>query len=457
MRRFSLLTALLLAGCAFSPDLPKLPGRGELPLSTAIDRAYEDVLAAPADPAANGDLAMALHRFEDFLHAEIFYQRARILAPEEFRWLYYTGAVQISQNKYSPAMATLRRALTVNPEYLPARVRLLRIAFRTGSLAECEQQSRELLSRPEVASLAAYWLGRSLVKRGRYEEAIEHLRNACESYPDFGAAHSCWGYASSQLADQRTAREQFRLADQHRFQAPSIDDPLLAAIGPDFAHPNDLLLRAYKLELQGNYKEAGRLYRRLLHLDPRSVEAASRLIRIATAEGKYEEAHAHWEAVMGWDDRQADAHTALGLLLLRQKRFQEARTAFERALNINPYQPEALANLGHLMDKYEQGKEAERLFRMAIDIRPGYRDAHLYLGALLVDSGRASAAAKEFAAVTAVQDGRTPELLYQLSAIYVRAGDRRRAFECLRRAHELARQYGQMSLADRIEKENRFF
>lgn len=451
------MAVLLLAGCAFSPDLPELPERGELPLSSAIDRAYEDVLTTPADAAANGDLAMALHRFEDFPHAEIFYRRAHMLAPEEFRWLYYTGVVQISQNKYSPAMATLRRARTVKPEYLPARLRLLRIAFRTGSFAECEQQSRELLSQPAASPQASYWLGRSLVERGRYDDALEPLRYACERYPDFGAAHWYWGYASAQLDDQRTAREQFRLADQHRFQAPTIEDPLLAAIGKDFANLNGLLLRAYKLERESDYEGAGRLYRRVLHIDPRSTAAESRLIRIATAEGKYDEAQAHWKAVMRWDKRQADAHTAHGLLLLREERFQEARAAFERALKINPYQPEALANLGHLMDKYEQGREAERLFRTAIEIRPGYREAHLYLGALLVDTGRASEAARQFAAVTGIQDRRTPELLYRLSAIYVRAGNRRRALECLRRAHDLAREYGQVSLADRIEKERRFF
>jgi len=456
--RLWLISAFTLLGaCSFSPALPALPERASLPLSSAVDRAYEEVLAAPADPAANGDLAASLHRLGSFEYAETAYQRAFLLDPENFRWLYLIGSVQASQDNYAPAAASLRHALRVEPSYLPAKLQLAALALRMGAPAETERLCREILEGEAGRAEAAYWLGRAQAEGSRFADAIESYRLACESFPAFGEAHWHWGFAASRLSDQDAAQEHFTLSVRHKFETPELDDPVLGGIRGEPTRAVQLLREAYLLEERGADEEARRAYLETLQLDPRMDAAHARLIRLENERGVRKQVIQHYEEALRLNPLQDDAHSNFGFFLLGEERFQEARRSFEQALKLNPYHPEALTHLGSLMDRYEQPEEAERNFRLAIQTRPDYREARFRLGSLLNATGRRGEAVEQFQAVASVEDRKTPMLLYRLSAEYVRAGDRQAAFNCLRRAHELAKEYGQLDLADRIQNERRFF
>src|SRR5437773_2051258 len=105
------------------PDLPQIVYEQFPPEEhDQLEKAYSAVKANPNDATLNGNLGMVFeaHNPAD-PEAEICYRRAHLLDPSAFRWGYYLGLVLAAEGKYEEAVVTLRDALRIDPEYLPAR------------------------------------------------------------------------------------------------------------------------------------------------------------------------------------------------------------------------------------------------------------------------------------------------------------------------------------------------
>jgi len=241
------------------------------------------------------------------------------------------------------------------------------------------------------------------------------------------------------------------LADHNKFIAPQVADPLLAEAVGDTYRVIDLLAIGYTQETDGRFKDALESYRDVLRVDPGSDAAHARLVSVYAHSGEAAEAIRNYQAAKELNPEQADAYAGYGYLLLELERYQEAESTLEHALRLNPYHPEALVSRGLLLERSGKHDLAEAVYRKAAKCRPGYRDAHLGLGRALLQARRYEEAFAEFQAVVEREDERTPELYYELSSLYTMAGDRARAAECLRKAHELASKYGQAKLMDTIE------
>ena len=94
------------------------------------------------------------------------------------------GALYAALRKDSEAEAEFRRALELQPAYVPARVNLAQFLAETGREAEGAallDEGLELLpGQPDLNSAR----GLSLVRQGRYEESVEPLRLAAEGAPE---------------------------------------------------------------------------------------------------------------------------------------------------------------------------------------------------------------------------------------------------------------------------------
>src|SRR6266567_688627 len=133
MRRWSgavMLTLGLWVGALASqttrlPDLPKLVTANFLPeVRSQVQLAYDAARERPQDAEAAGKLGMLLDLYDRPEQASVCYERAHQLDATSFRWLYYLGSLLAKQRKHSEAAATLQAALRLNPDYLPARLKL---------------------------------------------------------------------------------------------------------------------------------------------------------------------------------------------------------------------------------------------------------------------------------------------------------------------------------------------
>ena len=129
---------------------------------------------------ATGRVAMILQCYELYPLAFPWYERARALDREPFRWVYYLATAHAATGE-DPASLTslLREAVRLKPDYLPARLRLSEALLAQGYSPEVLATAQELVQRAPQSARAHYLAGRAQESAGNLEPAAEHYRKAC--------------------------------------------------------------------------------------------------------------------------------------------------------------------------------------------------------------------------------------------------------------------------------------
>ena len=300
-----LLTCFAEAACARgSPaPLPKLP---ELvldglprPVGLRIRSAYESARRSDADPEANGRLGQILHAYEQLEAAAVCYQRAHLLDPGAFRWLYYLGSVQASALQHTKAAATLREALKLEPKNVAARVQLGKSLLGSGELAAAGELYASLSrERPSMAEVQ-YGLARTMAAQGRKQEAVEHYRAACKLMPDYGPAHYGLGLALRDLGAGTEAEKHLALYQRYQNNSPEMDDPLLREVQAlRSGDALEALRRGVQLESKGQLEQSVREQERSLEIDPSLLQAHINLVALYGRMGQPARAGEHFRKAL---------------------------------------------------------------------------------------------------------------------------------------------------------------
>src|SRR5690242_11341990 len=173
-----------------TPEIPQVNITG-LPRETQdqVAKAYAAARKQPQDADAVGKLGMLLdayHRSED---AALCYRRAHLLAPAAFKWLYYWGSLLLRERKTAEALPILTSALQLEPEYLPARLKMGDALLGAGKTEEAGKIYEGILKDYPDTAEAYYGLGRVKAAMRNQAEAAELYRQACQLFPAYGAAH----------------------------------------------------------------------------------------------------------------------------------------------------------------------------------------------------------------------------------------------------------------------------
>lgn len=436
------------------PDLPQI-NLSEFPpvIREQVGKAYEAARAHPRDGEANGDLGMLLDLYKRREFAATCYERAHHLDPKSFRWLYYLGTLRTEQGDRESATAAFREALRLQPDYLPARLKLAESLLTSGHLEEAGRMYEAIIrDHPKVAE-AYYGLGRIRTAKGDLPEAVESYKKACELFPAYGAAHYALARAYRRLHDIPRSEEQLKLHDANQTLVPPIQDPLRDALRALDRGPASILQRGIQLEEAGRIKDAIAAHLEALKLDPGLALAHANLIILYGKTNQPEKAEEHYREAIRLNPNLADAHYNYGVLLMGQGKMVEAEKAFRRALEANPVYAEAYNNLGVVLERQGKLDEALQCFEKAVERRPNYRLAHFHIGRILANRKQYAEAIAHFKKTLTSEDAYTPTYLYALAATYARAGDKQDALTYGRRARDAAASFGQTQLRDRIEKD----
>ena len=115
---------------------------------------------SPTDAAAVGAFGRALHAWEQWSSAHEVYARAAALAPRAFEWRYLDAVVLQRLARHADAATRLREALSLSPDYLPARVKLAEALLESGDLEESKTLFLALVDEPAARPAAEVGLGR---------------------------------------------------------------------------------------------------------------------------------------------------------------------------------------------------------------------------------------------------------------------------------------------------------
>ena len=456
----SLVIALSVTSCSLTalssspPDVPRIDIAHFLPaIREQVQQAYNAAQANPNSAEASGTLGMVLDAYEQKKSAEVCYQRAHLLEPSSFQWLFYLGWVQAAQGKYSEAVTTLREALRLNPNYLPARFKLAESQLATGQQEESSKIYQTIIKENSQCAEAHYGLGRVYSARGDTSTAAKSYLEACQLFPSYGAAHYALALAYRKLGEAEKSQQQFNLFEQNRTTVPPLQDPLRSAVSELSLGDVEHIRRGAVFEQAGRIDEAIAEQHKALQLNPEAVQAHINLISLYGRLGQFEKAIESYQAALKLNPNQADIHYNYGVLLSRQGNKEGAEKAFLQALQINPYYPEAHNNLGSLYEQQGRLDKALHEFEEAVENRPNYRLAHFHLGRILANQKRYDEAIQHFLKILSPEDESTPVYLYALAATYARAGDVPSALKYARTAREQAVARGQTQLLTSIDRD----
>jgi tetratricopeptide (TPR) repeat protein len=455
----------LFVGIAFPPpvssqaqSMPDLPqpvfGNFGSEIREQLRKAYATAQASPRDAEAVGRLGMTLHTYEEYAGAAVCYERARRLAPDEFRWVYYFGIVQAALGKHGEAAALFKDAARQRADYLPARLRLADSLLATSQSNESRSLYEAIVKKNAAIAQAHYGLGR-IEAAGAFAAAAAHFRKAIELFPEYGAAHYALGLALRNLGQADKAQEHLALSQKHKLSRPPLEDPLLNSIAELNTLGTEILKRGVALESAGRIEESIAEHERALEVNAQLTQAHINLIQLYGRTGRVEKAEKHYRAVVALNPNLADSHYNYGVLLAGQERYAEAAQAFYLSLQINQFSAEAHHNYAAMIEREGRLDEAAEHFRKAIENRPGHRLAHFHLGRILVHRGKLAEAIEHFHQTLSAEDEQTPRFTYALGATYVRAGEKQKGIQYLNEAMKRATALGQTQLATSIERDLR--
>lgn len=430
----------------FKEDLPAIPQLNfdsYVPLARdALQQTYQRLLAEPTNAYLNGRVGMLLHAYQQYEPAEIFYLRAHRLEPKNFRWIYYLGLVRAMAGNYEAAAHALEKAVALNPDYVPAKIRLAEALLQLGRLEEAEKLYGRLVSEAPGFPQVYYGLGRVAASRGEHQKAVDMFKKALELFPRYSAAHYSLSLAYRQLGQHEKADQELKIYEADRMTAPPSRDPYELEVQSLNVSHTELIRRAQRLADQGDLQGAIDLHLEALKIKPDVTQAHVNLISLYGRTGQFDKAIEHFKQAIALDPNVAEAYYNYGVVQFEQKNLAEAKKAFQKALQINPRYAEAHNNLGYILLVEGKVHDAEKHFKAALSENPAYRLAHYHLGRILLDRGQVRDAVEHFQQAASLQEDRqTPDFLYVLARAYLAAGNRTAAEETARKALMLAQRY----------------
>lgn len=433
------------AGGLALPDTPA----ARAALAPVLDALAKD----PADPAKASTVARYLHAWEQWDAAHRAYQRARSLAPAGARLAYLQGVVLQRLARTEEAIGACRAAVTMDPAYLPARVRLAELLAASGDTGESRTRLEDLLRDPAAAPVAHLGLGRLLAAAGRPAEALPHLEQAVRLFPEFGAAHYALARAYRALGRADEAR---RAAEAHaRFGTrwPAVEDPWLEEVTRLRGDATAALQRGRRFDEAGDLPSAIDAHEEALRIDPARGIAHVQLIALYGRTRQFEKAEAHYRAAVRVGHELDEAHYNHAVLLGLQARWPEADAAYRAALDVNPVHAQARNNLGQLLERDRRVEAAAAEYRRALEADPSFRLARLNLGRMLIALAQPAEAVAALRPLAATRDADSPREWFALAVAYLRAGQSAEGVRLASEARALAEQFGQADLAAAIARD----
>jgi tetratricopeptide (TPR) repeat protein len=450
------LSGLAIVACRPEP-LPEIPApafdRFASPGREHMQSAFDAVRRDPLNAEANGRLGMIFHAYEQHAPAEAAYRRAHLLDRDAFRWVYLLALVQEARGNREGAIASLQAAIRLDPDFVPAELRLAELLLASGDLEAGASLYERLAVQHADLAAAQYGLGRVRAAREDTGGAIQAWEKACAMFPGFGSAHHALAGAYRKLGD--TTRAEFHAAAHKRSPRamPFLADRFEAEVQSLNQSAQVYLRRGIESADAGRLLEAAEEHERALQIDASLIQARVNLITLYARQGRSGLAEEHYRKTVAANPHNAEAHYNFGVMLMELGRRTEAKTAFRAAVDANPRHAEALNNLGYLLMEDGALAEAERHFTRAIANEPDHRLAHFHLGQLLVHRKDYVGAIRHFSRILEPEDDRTPGFLYALAATYGRSGRRDKALEVARIARGKAAALGQAGLVTAIDSD----
>jgi tetratricopeptide (TPR) repeat protein len=376
------------AGKLLPIPVPKLEGQAP-DIRSGLDEARDAVntlLVKPDASAARlasayGDLGGLYQATYLRQSAELCFENAMRLEPQNFRWAYYDAWLAAQTGQTRLALARYEHARSLKPDYHPLTLRMADTWFDLDEMDKAQAAYTEVKAVAGLEAPALFGLGQIALLRRDYASAIDDFNKALQFDP--GATRIHYPLAQALHAVKRDAEAKAQLA-QRGERLPAVKDPLVEELDAMRNSATRYFVRAMKAILdQHNYQAAVTAFAKGLEAEPNNAVA-----RVSYARALY---------LTGRKD--------------------DARKALEQALVIQPDNTLGLFLLGVLYDEAGDAARAEANYRRVIALDPGHGGAQFFLANHYWRRGDYASAARHYAAAIADDPRNVPARLFYLGAL----------------------------------------
>ncbi len=139
--------------------------------------------------------------------------------------------------------------------------------------------------------------------------------------------------------------------------------------------------------LAGRLAEAEDMYRRVLKINPRHIQAVHLLGLVAFQLGRHDTAVEYLNLAIKADSFHAPLPADLAEIYRSMGKIPEAIASYRKSIDLNAEVPEAQNGLGTLLETVGDLDGAIECFETAVDLNPRYAEAHANLGRVLEAQG----------------------------------------------------------------------
>lgn len=152
-----LVGSLTFGGCAArQPKTPPAeliaPAMDKIPADrrALIALAWQTANDTPADAGVNGRLGMLLLAYDQPAAAASAFQRAALVQPDNFPWLYYLGQAHAAAGHTTEALAAFRKAMAIRPSFVPLQLKITALLHPEQPVAPLPDPLPESLRDPAL-------------------------------------------------------------------------------------------------------------------------------------------------------------------------------------------------------------------------------------------------------------------------------------------------------------------
>ena len=301
-------------------------------------------------------------------------------------------------------LGIMERWLQEHPENYIVRSHVALTYHSTGRSEEAIEAYRLIVEESDcladcnfiVYTTSLLFLGRTLMREGRYEAALERMQQALEIDPDYILTKLSLGELYKRMKN-------FSMALDYAGQVVD-GDRQITFFPIDY---NEILYSARVIRAEaffglGNPDQAAAEYQQAAAVDTaRSTDALGSLSNLYKSLGDIDRAQEMLRQALDRDPENVEHLFNMGVLQLDRRAFDEAARYFDQVLERRVGYPPALLNLGYIAKSTGNLEQAEALYRELAAADEGETEARANLAHLLLDQERYSEAKEFFAQVRA--------------------------------------------------------
>jgi tetratricopeptide (TPR) repeat protein len=251
------------------------------------------------------------------------------------------------------------------------------VLVRQNRFAEAETELRDVLSRRPNVAKANRELAHALISQGLNEEAIAGYKRVIELTPDNPVAYRDLSMAYMTLGRTHEAYEALEASFK---------------LDPDHKE----LVLAVEHKRAGDFDEAARICREVLHKDPGNFDAARLLSMLAAETGDHELAVQMLRKTVKIEPRFFGAYIDLARALLESDELEECDAVLQTAITLQPELALPRALLGYAYNRSGRFEEAADVFKTALEKQPDHGASLAGLGFSLKTIGRREEAVETY-------------------------------------------------------------